>query len=57
MVVNFLDENGDSKTIEVKDNFAMLLQHELDHLDGILYVKRLANGEKDLYAVEMPEIP
>jgi len=58
VTVTALDENGCPITIKATDNFAMLLQHELDHLDGILYVDRLPNGEKDLYPVEgMPNIP
>ena len=58
VTISALDENGRQFTLRANDDFAMLLQHELDHLDGILYVDRLPNGDKDLYPVEhMPAIP
>lgn len=58
VTVNALNEEGLPFTINAVDEFAMLLQHEIDHLDGILYVERLPGMEKDLYPVEgMPCIP
>lgn len=58
VTISALDENGRQFTLEASDDFAMLLQHELDHLDGILYLDRLPNGDKDLYPVEnIPAIP
>lgn len=42
------DSNGNEYKIEAQGDFAASLQHEIDHLDGILYVDRLPNGEKDL---------
>lgn len=50
--VKALDQEGKEYTVEGYDNFAMLLQHELDHLDGILYFDHLPNKEKDLFTVE-----
>ena len=47
--VKAYDENGEEYFVEGHGNFAMLLQHELDHLDGVLYVDHLSNGEKDLF--------
>lgn len=35
-----LDRRGQPVKIEAKGYFARVLQHELDHLDGILYVDR-----------------
>lgn len=35
--------------LEVRDDFSMLLQHEIDHLNGILYTEHLPNGDGDLY--------
>mgnify|MGYP001261381843 CR=1 FL=1 len=40
-VVKFLDETGEMQTIEAGFPFAGGLQHEIDHLDGILYTKRM----------------
>ena len=58
VTVSALDEKGLPFTIKATDEFAMLLQHEIDHLDGILYVQHLLNKDRDLYLVEgMPNIP
>jgi len=35
-----LDRRGQKITLQAKDYFARVLQHELDHLDGVLYVDR-----------------
>jgi peptide deformylase len=46
--VKAYDENGKEYTIDAKNDFAASLQHEIDHLDGVLYIEKLKNGEKDL---------
>lgn len=48
ITVKSFDENGNESEINAKNDFAAALQHEIDHLNGILYVDRLPNGEKDL---------
>ena len=40
-VVRAFDREGKAKTIEGTGLLARALQHELDHLDGLLYVHRL----------------
>ncbi|MBI4452258.1 peptide deformylase [Candidatus Woesearchaeota archaeon] len=50
--VQAYNEKGEEYTVEGKDNFAMLLQHEIDHLNGILYFDHLPNKEMDLVPVE-----
>jgi peptide deformylase len=40
VVVRYRDEHGAPRKIEASDAFSELLQHELDHLDGILAVDR-----------------
>lgn len=32
--------NGEETTIEAEDYFAVVLQHEIDHLDGILFIDK-----------------
>ena len=39
--VHFLDERGLERTIEASGWHARILQHEIDHLDGRLYVDRM----------------
>jgi peptide deformylase len=39
--VEFLDERGVNKTLEASGWHARILQHEIDHLNGILYIDRM----------------
>lgn len=39
--VTYLDEKGDSHELIAEDFLATVVQHELDHLEGMLYVDRL----------------
>jgi peptide deformylase len=58
VAVSALDESGKPVKLNANGSFAMLLQHEIDHLDGILYTQRLPQGETDLYPFPgMPTIP
>jgi peptide deformylase len=53
IVVEALDENGNKKRIEAKDYFSRILQHEIDHLDGILYLDRLnQEGWRKLISID-----
>jgi len=40
ITIKYLDENWQPKTWEMKDDLSELLQHEYDHLDGILCTMR-----------------
>lgn len=51
--VKAYNQDGKEYTVEGQGDFAMLLQHELDHLDGILYVDYLKNKERDLFIVNV----
>ena len=42
IVVNYQDEEGKSATLEAEGYLARAIQHEVDHLDGILFVERLS---------------
>ncbi len=37
IVVTYMDENGEEKTLEAQGFTARIFQHEIDHLNGILY--------------------
>ncbi len=39
--VDCLNHNGEPKTIEASGWYARILQHEIDHLDGRLYIDRM----------------
>ena len=39
--VEYLDQRGDPKTIQASGWYARILQHEIDHLNGVIYVDRM----------------
>lgn len=39
--VEFLDENGEARSIEASGFLATVIQHELDHLQGVLFIDRI----------------
>ena len=41
--VEFLDREGKARKIVAEDFLATVFQHELDHLEGVLYVDRIRN--------------
>lgn len=40
--VEYLDENGKSCVLDAKGFLAVAIQHELDHLDGIIFIDHLS---------------
>ena len=46
--VEFLDENGTAKKLEAKGFLAVAIQHELDHLDGIIFIDHLSSLRKKM---------
>ncbi len=44
-----LDREGKPVQIEAKDLLAVVLQHEIDHLDGILFIDRISRLKRSLY--------
>ncbi len=42
VVLNAYDLAGEELTMELEDLFARAVQHEIDHLDGILFIDRLS---------------
>jgi peptide deformylase len=44
--VRFLDRYGKPRDLEAKDFFARIIQHEMDHLDGILLIDRVGFGAR-----------
>ena len=41
VTVEFYDFEGNKKTIRVREDIAVAFQHEIDHLNGILFVDRI----------------
>jgi len=44
--VEYFDQEETKHTIEAEDKFSELLQHEIDHLDGILATDRMKDKKK-----------
>jgi peptide deformylase len=44
-----LDREGKPVEIEARDLLAVVLQHEIDHLDGILFIDRISRLKRSLY--------
>jgi peptide deformylase len=44
--VEYYDENGKGHVIEAEDKLSELLQHEIDHLDGVLALDRMKDPKK-----------
>jgi peptide deformylase len=49
IVLNALDENGTQQEYEMEGFEARAVQHEIDHLDGLLFLDRLVSRRNDLF--------
>lgn len=47
--VKYIDIEGDERTIKTFGFEAVVIQHEIDHLDGILFIDRIKNSKRDLF--------
>jgi peptide deformylase len=47
--LNYLDETGQRHDIESSGFEARAIQHEMDHLDGLLFLDRLVSRRTDLF--------
>ncbi len=70
VVVKGQDRNGKAQKIEASDWLARVFQHEVDHLNGVLFIDRVegpehvrrlvevkdANGEEHFQAIPMTEL-
>ena len=54
--VRFQDLQGESRTLEAEGLWAVCFQHEIDHLDGILFVDRLSPLKKSMFRKKYPKI-
>jgi peptide deformylase len=47
--VSYLDAGGGEKNLLTSGFEAVVVQHELDHLDGLLFLDRISNMKRDLF--------
>lgn len=53
ILVSGVDLNGDEMTIEADELFARLIQHEIDHLDGVLLLEHLDDTQRKTALTEL----
>ena len=46
--VKYLDRNGESKELLTKGLLARCVQHEIDHVNGVLFIDYLSSTKKDI---------
>lgn len=45
--VEYTDQNNEKQTLETHGLLAQIFQHEVDHLNGVLYIDKAKNIEKE----------
>ena len=56
VTVGYLDENNTPQMISARGFLARALQHEIDHLDGILYADRMSAVERLQFAPKLKKL-
>jgi peptide deformylase len=52
VVVNYQDRYGNTKTLEADELLAIAIQHEMDHLEGILFIDHLSYARRKKFEKE-----
>jgi peptide deformylase len=47
--LKFMDMEGNVSILETSGFEAVIIQHEIDHLDGILFIDRIKSARRDLF--------
>ena len=53
ITVRYLDENGRPRELAAEGLLAICIQHEVDHLDGILFIDHLSRLKRDMIIRKM----
>ncbi len=53
IVVNFKDRQFDSQELEIEGQLARIIQHEIDHLNGVLFVDHLSFFKRKLVSSKL----
>ncbi len=54
--VEYLDYNGNKKTLKAEGLLATCIQHEMDHLEGILFIDYLSKLKKSMIIKKLSKI-
>ncbi len=49
VIVTYQDITGETAEITAEERFAVVLQHEIDHLHGVLFIDHLSPLKRQLY--------
>lgn len=49
IIIEFLDQDGSERVIRASGFEAVAIQHELDHLDGLLFLDRVSSLKTDVF--------
>jgi peptide deformylase len=49
IVVQFIDRSGEERVVRAGGFEAVAIQHEIDHLDGLLFLDRISSLKTDLF--------
>lgn len=52
ITVNYQDRDGNTKTIEADGLLSIAIQHEMDHLNGILFIDKLSYSRRKKFEKE-----
>lgn len=47
LVMEYTDLDGDRRVLKLAGMNARVVQHEVDHLDGVLFIDKLADGKEE----------
>jgi peptide deformylase len=56
VTVRYLDENNQQKTLDAEGWLAVCVQHEIDHLDGVLFVDHLSALKRNMILRKMTKL-
>lgn len=54
--IKYLDYNGKECELQTEDFWAIAVQHELDHLDGILYIDHVSRLKRQMLVKKLEKI-
>lgn len=54
--VQYLDEHNERQEIEASDLLSICIQHEIDHLNGVLFIDHLSRLKRDIVVKKMKKM-
>lgn len=54
--VKYLDKNGNEQTVETDEFLSVVLQHEIDHLNGVVFIDRMSHIRRALFKKQWKKI-